>query len=184
MRRTINYVKSSLEEGWEWVANSCLSERLRSRKQGVNQTWLCREQSRVIHLAKKGITFNKAQHLQIEALGSYTNMFLCVSFWQALAADLWEEVSCRHEIMFKCLGIRSVKQRPNDGVVALILEKEKGSQAYFKGSEHSFPVFWGVPPAALVRGRCSVLQVGSTFPSVPWGCLFMRLTAVALLMAE
>lgn len=101
-----------------------------------------------------------------------------------MAADLWEEVSCRHEIKFKSLEIRSVKQRSNDGVVELILEKEKGSQAYFKGSEHSLPVFWGVPPTALVRGKCSLLQVEGTSPSAAWGCLFMRLTAVALLMAE
>lgn len=77
-----------------------------------------------------------------------------------------------------------MKQRPNDGVFELILEKEKGNQADFKGSEHSLAVFWGVPPAALGRGRCCVLQVGGTFPSAPWGCLLMRLTAVALLMAE
>lgn len=111
----------------------------------------------------------------------HTQMFLPVSLWYALAADLQEEISCRHEIKFKCLEILSIKQRPNDGGFELILEKEK---ADFKGSEHSLPVFWGVPPAALVRGRCSALQVGGAFPSAPWGCLFMRLTAVALLMAE
>lgn len=43
---------------------------------------------------------------------------------------------------------------------------------------------WGVPPAALVRGRCSLFQVGGTFPSAPWACLLMRLTAFVMLMAE
>lgn len=54
---------------------------------------------------KKRITFNKALHVKFEPLGSYTNTFVPVSFWYALAADLWEEVSCRHKIKFNCLEI-------------------------------------------------------------------------------
>lgn len=188
MRGTINYVKSSLEEGQEWVASSCSSERFRSRRQEVSQTLLSRKRAKQSQTPckkkKKRITFNKALHVKFEPLGSYTNTFVPVSFWYALAADLWEEVSCRHKIKFNCLEIWSVIQRPNEGVFELTLEKEKGSKADFKWSEHSLPVSWGVPPAVLVRGRCSVLQVGGTFPSAPWAWLFMRLTAVALLMAK
>lgn len=60
-------------------------------------------------------------------------MFLPLSFWYALAADLWEEVSCRHEIKFNCLELGSVIQRPNEGVFELILEKEKAVKQILRG---------------------------------------------------
>lgn len=96
-------------------------------------------------------------------------MFLYVSFWYALNSRLLQTYGKKFLVgmkyRLKCLENGSVIERPNEGVFKLILEKEEGSKADFKGSEtQSLSVSGGVSLPTLLRLKCSVPQTGGTFP--------------------